>query len=186
MSEREESRGQQRVPVKLYRTSDRIITAAPMPGLQAEDLTVEVTADNRLVLHGRIREGIAGALFEVHATDVHEGHPPQRPRDPTASREHWYEQRETLLDEWAAGGYHRELDLPSAVNGELVTATYGNGVLVVVLPVADQTRPARISLETEGLSRGQRVGSAGHPVQPLTTAEHQAAMDARRSGTEAG
>ena len=156
-----------------------------MPGLRPEDLTVEVTAASRLVLSGRIREGSADAVLEVFATDVHEGHPPGGPYDSTLSGEHWYEERETLIDEWAAGGYHRELDLPSAVNGELVTATYGNGVLVAVLTVAEQTRPARISLETVGPSRGQRVGSASHPVQPLTTAEHQAAMDARRSGTEA-
>ena len=167
-------------------TPDRVIVAAPMPGLQAEDLTIEVTVVGRLVLHGRMREGSAKSLFEVHATDVHEDHPPEQLRDSTVSHEHWYEQRETLLDEWVVGGYHRELELPVGVDGELVTATYGNGVLVVVLPVADRTRPAVLSLETVGPSRGQRVGSASHPLQPLTTAVHQAAMKARETGTEAG
>ena len=169
--------GRQRVPVKLYRTQDRLVVAAPMPGLQPEDVTVEVTADGRLALHGGLRGMLKEELFEVHAADVRESHPPVQPRDPDTPRERWQEHKEILLDEWDAGGYHRELDLPAAVDGTLGTVTYGNGVLVVALPVAEQTRPARLSLEQVGPGRGQRVGSAGHPVQPLSTEEHRAAQD---------
>lgn len=45
----------QHIPVKVYRTSDRLMVAAPMPGLQPEDIGIEVTADNRLILQGEIR-----------------------------------------------------------------------------------------------------------------------------------
>lgn len=45
----------QHIPVKVYRTHDRLMVAAPMPGLQPEDLGIEVTADNHLVLQGEIR-----------------------------------------------------------------------------------------------------------------------------------
>jgi hypothetical protein len=83
------------------------------------------------------------------------------------------EQKEVLLEEWSAGSYHRELELPAAVDGELANVTYGNGVLVVVLPVAKQTRPARLTLEAISPTRGERVGSAGHhPIQPRSTADH--------------
>jgi hypothetical protein len=112
---------------------------------------------------------------------VREGHSPVQPRNPDAPRERWRESKEVLLDEWDVGGYHRQLDLPAAVDGALGTATYGNGVLVVALPVAGLTRPARFSLETVGPGRGQRVGSAGHPIQPLSTDEHRAAQDAMRA-----
>ena len=181
MLEDQECEGRQRVPVKLYRTPDRLVLAAPMPGLQPEDVAVEVTAAGRLVLHVELRGELKEELFEVQAADVREGHPPVQPRDPAASRERWPESKEVLLDEWDAGGYHRELDLPAAVDGALGTATYGNGVLVVALPVAERTRPARLRLEPVGPGRGQRVGSAGHPVQPLSTAEHRAAQDARHA-----
>ncbi len=181
MQQEQEREGRQRVPVKLYRTPDRLVVAAPLPGLQPADVAIEVTAAGRLVLHGELRQGSAEAIFAVQAADVREGHPPVQPRDPNAPRERWQETRETLLDEWEVGGYHRELDLPAAVDGPLGTATYGNGVLVVALPIAERTRPARLSLETVGPGRGQRVGSAGHPVQPLSTAEHRAAQDARRT-----
>jgi HSP20 family protein len=43
---------QQRIPVKVYRTDDRVMIAAPMPGLEPENIRVEVTRDGRLILHG--------------------------------------------------------------------------------------------------------------------------------------
>ena len=39
-----------------------------------------------------------------------------------------------LIAEWAIGPYHRELHLPQAVDGARTNATYGNGVLVLVMP----------------------------------------------------
>ncbi len=35
----------QHIPVKVYRSEDRLVIAAPMAGLQAEDIVVEVTTD---------------------------------------------------------------------------------------------------------------------------------------------
>ena len=51
----------QHIPVKVYRTGERLMVAAPMAGLEPENIVVEVTADGRLVLHGDVR----GMLKEV-------------------------------------------------------------------------------------------------------------------------
>jgi HSP20 family protein len=166
----------QEIPVKLYRTPDRLVVAAPMPGLRPEDVAVEVTEVGYLILHGNLRGALKGAVFQVQPADVRQGHPPARGRGSRVAPAGWEEQKELLLDEWNVGAYHRVLKLPAGVDAELATITYGNGVLVVVLPTAASTRPARLTLEEVGPGRGQRVGSAGHPVQPLTTAEHRAAM----------
>jgi HSP20 family protein len=133
----------QRVPVKMYRSDDRLTVAAPMPGLQPEDVAVEITAQGKLMLHGELRGVLKGM-------------------------------KELLLDEWSVGGYQRDVELPDAVNGELATVTYGNGVLVVTMPLAEQTRPARLRMEALGFARGERVGSAGHPIAPKSTDEHRA------------
>ena len=45
----------QQIPVKVYRTSDRLMVAAPMPGLQPEDILVEVTGDGHLILQAVVR-----------------------------------------------------------------------------------------------------------------------------------
>src|SRR5438445_13704523 len=45
----------QQIPVKVYRTPDRLMIAAPMPGLEPGDILVEVTGDGRLILQGELR-----------------------------------------------------------------------------------------------------------------------------------
>lgn len=175
----------QQLPVKMYRTPDRITVAAPMPGLLPQDIEVQVREDSCLVLHGSARGALKEGVFTARAADVRQGHPTAKGGDAVEARwigapgDEWEEAREVLLDDWQAGGYHRELALPVGVDGPRATVTYGNGVLVVALPIAPATRPARLALAAAGPGRGQRVGSAGHPVQPLTTEEHRAARAAQ-------
>lgn len=123
---------QQHIPLKVYRTDERLMIAAPMPGLEPEDIVVEVTADGYLFIHGDVR----GRLKEV---------------------------KELLLDEWSAGAYHRELALAAPVNAECANVTYGNGVLMVTLPISEQTLPARLALTRITPTHGNRRGNAGHP-----------------------
>jgi HSP20 family protein len=138
------------VAVKLYRSSERLTVAAPMPGLEPCDIDVEVTAQGRLILRGAPRGVFKG-------------------------------DKEVLLDEWRAGGYRRELELPAPVDAELGNLTYGNGVLVVALPIAARTRPGRLAFEAVGRAWGERVGNAGHPVRPRTTEAHLEAMAAAQA-----
>jgi len=86
--------------------------------------------------------------------------------------------KQVLIDEWSAGGYYRDLPLPLGVDGELANLTYDNGVLVAVLPISDQVRPARLTLEPIGHARGERVGSQGQAIESTTTEQHQAAKAA--------
>lgn len=124
----------QRIPVKVYRTEERITVAAPMPGLQPEDIVVEVTPEGRLILAGELRGALKGM-------------------------------KDLLLDEWSVGSYLRELDLPEPVDGQIANVTYGNGVLVVVLPVAEEVRPAHLTLEATSLDHGVFIGHVGHGVE---------------------
>src|SRR6266571_9515968 len=45
----------QEIPVKVYRTEERLMVAAPMPGIEPENIGVEVTDDGHLILHGELR-----------------------------------------------------------------------------------------------------------------------------------
>ncbi len=40
---------QQHIPVKVYRTGERLMIAAPMAGLEPENMLVEVTHDGTMV-----------------------------------------------------------------------------------------------------------------------------------------
>src|SRR5713226_8440475 len=94
----------EKLPVKVYRSHDRLMVAAPMAGLEPGDITVEITSDGRLILRGDLRASFKG-------------------------------EHEVLLDEWSVGGCVRELRLPGPVDGSIANVTYGNGVLVVTLPI---------------------------------------------------
>jgi HSP20 family protein len=121
----------QHIPVKVYRTDERLMIAAPMAGLEPENMLVEVIGDGRLILHGDQR----ALLKEV---------------------------KELLVDEWSVGVYHRELLLPVPVNAVCANVTYGNGVLMVALPISDQTSPAQLTLARVTPPHWQRRGNAGY------------------------
>src|SRR6266699_1312653 len=121
----------QGIPVKVYRTQDRLTVAAPMPGLEPEDIAVEVTANGHLILSGEVR----GLLKDA---------------------------KELLLDEWSVGAYFRDLALPDAVDGEHANVTYGNGVLVVALPLTSRTYPAHLTHEKVSPAHCERTVKAGH------------------------
>jgi HSP20 family protein len=84
--------------------------------------------------------------------------------------------KQLLLDEWTVGGYHRELPLPIPVDGAMANVTYGNGVLVVAMPLSQQMCPAKLTLTTVAPDTGQRVGNAGRPPRAATNAEHGKAI----------
>jgi HSP20 family protein len=121
----------QHVPIKVYRSADRLMIAAPMPGLEPEDINVRVDANGHLIIDGIVR----GLLKDI---------------------------KELLIDEWSVGSYHRELDLPNAVDAVHANITYGNGVLVVAFPISEQTTPANLTLQKTGTEHGEYVGHVGH------------------------
>jgi HSP20 family protein len=111
----------QTAPVKVYRSAELLTVAAPMVGLGPEDITAELTAEGRLVLHGTLCAS------------------------PTANCGGFKGAKEVLVDEWSVGPYHRELAIDTPVDGAAAKLTYGNGVVVVALPISDRMRPARIT-----------------------------------------
>lgn len=131
---------QQHVPVRMYRSIDILTIAAPMAGLGVEDITVDVTDDGRLVIDGRLCHDPKLECGELGTGN-----------------------KDVLLNEWSIGPYHRELTIGTPVDGPSATVTFGNGVLVVALPLAETTRPAHLTLETIGSARGERAGHPDHP-----------------------
>ena len=112
----------QEVPLNIYREGERLLIAAPLPGMEPDSVRIDV--------HGR-QLTIAAEL-----------------RRPGRDRTQRY-----LRREWSVGPYRRSIDLPLAVDAEGANAVYNNGVLVVILPVASDTRAGR----------GRRIRQTGGP-----------------------
>lgn len=137
MNEHQQDAEMQEIPVKVYRTDERVVIAVPMPGLEPQDIGVTVEEGGRLRLQGELR----GTLKD---------------------------EKEVLIDEWTPGPYFRELQLPDEVDGPHANLTYNNGVLVVVLPVSEQTTPAQLEMETVTATHGARVGHTGRDAKPAS------------------
>ena len=124
----------QQIPLKVYRSSDRLMIAAPMAGLEPEDISVQVSANGHMVIRGNVR----GMLKDI-------------------------KDKELLVDEWSVGTYYREFDLGVGVDAGHANMNYGNGVLVVAFPLAEgKTVPVELHMDRSGVARGVRSGNAGH------------------------
>ena len=94
------------IPVKLYRTADRLVIAAPMAGMRPEDVTIEVTVSGCLILQSRPRGALWAELFDVAVTVDRDGD------QEVWTREQWQETKDVVLDEWSTRVYYRQLELP--------------------------------------------------------------------------
>lgn len=125
------------LPVNVYRDVDRIMVAAPFPGIEPPNIHVAVEGQ-RLTIHGDMR-------------------------GPGQDRT-----KQFILREWTTGPYHRTVELPALVDAGRTNVTYDNGILVVILPVADSPTTGNITLSKTGAIKGQIKGQhVGHVGQDL-------------------
>ena len=127
------------VPVRMYQVDDRIMVAAPMPGLEPENISVTI-AGVHLTIRG-----------EERGPGQHE--------------------RDLMLVEWTIGPYYREVLLPQPVNGALTNATYGNGVLVLVMPKVESVQP-EVTFQLQAVGAPVAAAAALDEPAPLELVEH--------------
>lgn len=137
----------QPIPVRLYRTGELLVLAAPMPGLEPADIKVSIIGD-RVTIHGEERG------------------PHQRERDLVLAE--WAigpYHREVSLPQAVNGALTNAtygngvlvLSMPKAEGGRPPTE-------------------AEVRLEVIAATRGARVAHTGHDIQPTTTTEHRRAQ----------
>jgi HSP20 family protein len=127
----------QTIPLQVHQANDCLVLAAPMPGLEPQDIAV-IISGNRVTIRGAYRGSCQN-------------------------------QPEVLISEWTIGPYYREVVLSQPVDGALTNATYGNGVLVLSMPMlnpGEQGGYTEFRLEADKGARGQRVGHTGSDIQP--------------------
>lgn len=120
------------LPVNMYRELHRLMVAAPLPGMEPQNIHIEV-AGRRLSIHGT-RRG---------------------PRQ---------ERKAHVLRQWTPGPYECTVDLPASVDATRANATFDNGVLVVILPLAGQPISGTISMPKVGTAKGLLIRHVGMNV----------------------
>ena len=106
------------MPLDVYVTDEQVVIMGAVPGMHPDDLELTVL-ENTITLGGTLRS----------VTDTEEA------RNAT-----WY------VHELPSGTYRRSVTLPFAVDADRANATFEHGILRVVLPKAEASRPKRISI----------------------------------------
>jgi HSP20 family protein len=68
---------------------------------------------------------------------------------------------EVLVSERPQGTFSRQLFLGDGLDTDHIEASYNNGVLTLVIPVAEQAKPRKLSVARGGEGNGGRTVSAG-------------------------
>jgi HSP20 family protein len=134
---------EQKVPVRVYQTDDRIMLAAPMPGLEPQNIAVTITGD-RVIIHGELR-GPGQERREMLMEEWTVG--PYR--------------REVSLP------------CPVDGNTANATYGNGVLVLSMPKAQGQQGGYTQIQLTPVDATRGQHVGHSGSEVTPSSTGEHR-------------
>lgn len=116
------------LPLKLFEKGGLLVAVLPMPGLEPQDISVSINTSGVLLVKGKSR-------------DVEPG-----------------EKDGSIMDEWQIGPYEREVQLPFGVDGTNTNVIYGNGVLVVSMPLSEMTYASTLELDRIDSTSGIRVG----------------------------
>src|SRR5438270_11553963 len=71
----------QSTPVKLYRTADRLVIAAPMAGIRPHDVSIQVTESGRLIPQSRPRGLLRAEPLDVEVKGARDGAQEGRTRE---------------------------------------------------------------------------------------------------------
>jgi HSP20 family protein len=140
----------QELPVRVYRSKNQFTLAAPLAGLEPEDIHVAIHG-RTVTIDGKLRGP------RQHLRDVIQA-------DWTIGPYH----REIELPEDVDGS----LTNATYGNGVLVLTI----PKASMSPSAKPDGVAEFTLEWVRLSRGERVGHMGHEIRPTTTREHWARL----------
>ncbi len=122
----------QPMPLDVYATGDEVVLLAAVPGMRPEDLEIEAH-QNTITLSGT-----------VHSPTDAEG-----TRGAT-----WY------VHELWSGQYRRSLTLPFEIDAARAEASFEGGIVRVVLPKAERSKPTKIALQVGGQAQ-QAIAAGG-------------------------
>lgn len=107
------------VALDMFETEETVIVeTSPLPGVNPEDIEVSITG-NVLTIKGEMKESAEKAGVASY-----------------------------LRKERKFGSFNRSISIPRAIKAEEAVASFKNGMLTIVIPKAEETRPKVINIET--------------------------------------
>jgi HSP20 family protein len=124
------------LPLDVYATPDEVIMHAAIPGMRPEDLSITYN-QNTVTLSGSVPPAVTGEQAEEVT---------------------WY-----LRELWH-GQFQRSVTLPFEIDAAQAEATFENGIVRIVLPKAEWTKPQKITVRvsdqpTQAIGAGSQTES---------------------------
>jgi HSP20 family protein len=134
----------QMAPLDAYETPNGYEVDVALPGVRAEDIDLTVDV-NTVTIRGRYS----------HQEQRHNQIQGQAQGEQQSQQRH-RQGYNWLVREIPAGTFERTLTLPRSIDSNAIQTQFVNGMLSVVLPVSEASRPKRLSV-TSGQSQQQQV-----------------------------
>ncbi|MDR1264065.1 MAG: Hsp20/alpha crystallin family protein [Propionibacteriaceae bacterium] len=110
------------VPLDLYRQGDVFVVKADLPGVDPAGIDIDIDDRTLTIRAERAAEAVDTSL------DNHQ----------------W------VTRERGFGAYARQIVLGSSLDTSRITADYSDGVLTLTIPVAEEAKPRKITVQTGG------------------------------------
>ena len=147
-------------PMDVFETPNGYEVDVALPGVRPED--IELTVDqNSLTIRGRYshqderqnqsQSQMQGGPSQQQSQQPGGGQQPQRGRTERQEKGHNW-----LLREIVSGSYERTITFPRPINTNNIQTKFQNGILTVMVPVSEESRPKRIGI-TGSESQPQQV-----------------------------
>lgn len=130
-------------PMNVFELGGSYHCQVLLPGASPQDIDLTVR-QNTLTLKGKIAEPLTE---EQQKTSVY------------------------LLREFGAGGFSRAITFPKDVRGDAIEAHYENGILTIVVPIAEHAQARRITIQAVPGKQPQSQIVDGQPATAQPTAE---------------
>jgi HSP20 family protein len=131
---------------------DEILVRAAIPGCRPEDLDITVKEDI-LTIRGEIKapdyirwEPVSGQSGSQTPSSGQQPGQPQQPQQPISRSSRG--RAECWVQEISYGRFARSVTLPVSVNAGGARAEFQNGMLMLHIPKAEETKPRRIEVKS--------------------------------------
>jgi len=141
-------------PMDVCETSNGYEVDVALPGVRSED--IEVTVDqNALTIRGRYSHQIEHQN-QPQSQEQGQQQPQKQSQPQRAAMERHRQGHNWLLREIPSGTFERTITFARPIDANNVQTKLENGILTILLPVSEASRPKRISIAS-GQSQQQQV-----------------------------
>ena len=116
-------------PMDVCETDNGYEVNVALPGVKPEDIELTVQ-QNTLMVKGHYS----------YQNQHHNKHPEQGKPQQQGQHQSW------LMREIGTGTFERTITFPKPINAENIQTNYENGMLFIVVPISEESRPRRINI----------------------------------------